>query len=120
MPTISGVVSKNIVATGVLLDDTYTLAPYDSNGVGYDFLELIVNTTLGPVTLNLPEISDFSGAPSTEIRVVATTGAADTVTISCSGTDKIGSATTDTLTTNGGNAVLTVASSSSWSIVKSA
>jgi hypothetical protein len=119
MPTISGINFKNVVATGVALDDTYDLVPFDAAGKAEQFLIVEVDSTLGVVTLNLPEIVNFGGVYNTAIKIVATTGATNDVDIVCAGSDLIGSNATLTLSGDGTNAILTPVSTLAWSAIVS-
>jgi hypothetical protein len=123
--TIQGV---NYAAVAPVAPETYNVIPFDFGGKSLKQMLIVIDSTAGAVTVNLPQIIsstvpppyDFGGVYQTQITILATTGATNTVTINRGGTDKIGSATAITLTTNGGNAVFTIVNGTEWSVLKSA
>lgn len=117
MPTITGVNYKKVIATGVLLDDTYDLVPFYAGGQAQEFLTVEVDSTLGPVVINLPDIVNFNSVYNTSIEVIALTGATNPVTINTTGGNLIGSLSTTALATNGSNIVLKAVGAENWSAV---
>ena len=117
MATISGVNYKKIVSAG---PESYDLVPFDGAGKPLEFMTIEVDSTLGKVDLNLPEAVNFNGIYTTKINVVALTGlTGNPVNVKCSGTDLIGSASTKSLATDGGNVVVTPISATEWSAIVS-
>ncbi len=112
--TISGINFKSIISTEA---EAWDLSPFDASGKAEQFLTIEVNSTLGTVDLNLPEISNFSGVFGTKINVVALTGSTQVVTLYATGTDAIGGATTIILDGDGSNIVLAPISSNQWSAI---
>lgn len=118
----------NYKAVAPLAPETYNVIPFDLGGKALTEITIVVDSTNGAVTVNLPEIIssatppayNFGGVYGTTIKVLATKGATNTVTISRSGSDKIGSANTVTLTTNGGSAIFTIVNATEWSVLKTA
>lgn len=112
MATISGINFKKIVSAGI---ETYDLVPFDGAGKPLEFMTIEVDSTLGKVTLNLPEIVNFAGIYGTKINIVALTGSTNDVDIVCSGSDLFGSSSSTTLSSDGSNIVLTPITTTEWS-----
>jgi hypothetical protein len=117
MATIAGINYKKVIATGVLLNDTYDLVPFSAGGQAQEFLIVEADTTLGPVVINLPDIANFGGVYNTSIKIIALTGATNDVTINTTGGNFIGSLSTTALNTNNSNIVLNPVGAENWSAV---
>lgn len=114
--TVSGVGYKKIVTAA---GESWALNPFDNFGKPIARMIIEADTTLGALTLNLPETSSFNGQWNTEIEVIATTGTTNAVTVNAGGTDVIGSVAFS-LNKDGQTAVLTIASEGYWNGLKTA
>ena len=113
--TIQGVNYKEIT-TDVVYQD-FDIIPFDFGGKPLTEMTIVVDSTFAITTINLPEISSFAGVYGTTIKVIATTGATNDVKIQRTGGDTIGSAADVLLTTDGANAIFTVAKEGIWSVL---
>jgi hypothetical protein len=120
MPTITGVNYRKVIATGVLLNDTYDLVPFYAGGQAQEFLIVEADTTLGVIVINLPDIANFNSVYNTSIKIIGLTGATNDVTINTTGGNFIGSLSTTSLTTDNSNIVLNAVGAENWSAVISA
>lgn len=83
-------------------------------------VRILVNTTGGAATINLPSLSGFGGLLGTVVFIVDTAGnaAVNNITVNCGGGDVMGyqsnSNTTFTISTNNGCAKLEIAGNNNW------
>jgi len=116
--TIQGVNYYLVISTPIEPD--FDLIPFDFGGKALTEMTIVVDTTLAASNIDLPEISSFNGVFGTTLKIIALTGATNDVFINTSGSDTIGSATSVTLSTDGANAIFTVASEGIWAMLVTA
>lgn len=118
--TVSGQTYKKITVVDAL-GDTWTISPFDLNGNVVSEMVIACDTTVGTLTLNLPEISTLNNIWSTKITVIALTGATNNVVITAFTAvgpppvvNTIGSAATLTLNLDNQTAELNAAEDNVW------
>jgi hypothetical protein len=118
--TVAGQTYKKITVVAAL-GDTWTISPFDINGNVVSEMVIACDTTVGKLTLKLPNIATLNNQWNTKITVIALTGATNDVDISAFVqvvpviiTNQIGSATTLTLSADGQTAELNVAEDLTW------
>lgn len=107
---IQGVSYKALVPIGTT---TYDLFPFDLNGNIFGLVTINVDTTSGKAQINLPQISTLKDNYNCKIVIVRTAGT-NAVTVSTSGTDKIGTATAVQLNSNNQSIEVTPVEAINW------
>jgi len=126
MATIQGVNFQAVATTVPAF--TYDIIPFDFGGKALAEMTIVVDSTLAAAVVNLPEIISsavppaysFGGVYGTTIKIIATTGATNSVVINAGGSDTIGSLTNVGLNDDGANAVFTIVTDNDWSVIVSA
>ena len=117
--TVSGQTYYKITVVAAL-GDIWTISPFDLNGNVVSEMVIVCDTTLGPLQLNLPQISTLNNDWSTKITVVALTGATNDVDITAFTSalppvvNTIGSAPVLTLNLDNQTAELNAAEDNVW------